>query len=159
MSWRVPLVQHPAHGRNSGAPGRSRLSAAAGAAMGTRRAQTAAHLASARHDPARRGAAHFPLGGGTLPARTQPRLPRHRTDRGGRLHPPFRLKPERAHPFPLVRHRRRLRASRCPGRCAKRQLTSRPCPRARRGGVCRCAGAGANPCPAHLRQTSADRPR
>jgi len=42
MSWCVPLRQHAAHGRNSGAPGRSRLSAASGAAMGAGGAQAAA---------------------------------------------------------------------------------------------------------------------
>ena len=31
-----------------------------------------------------------------MPARTKPRLPRRRADRGDCLHPPFRLKPERA---------------------------------------------------------------
>ena len=48
MSGRVPLLQHPAHGRNRGAPGRSRLPAATGAAVGARRTQTATLLPSAR---------------------------------------------------------------------------------------------------------------
>ena len=50
---------------------------------GARLAQTAALLPSARHGPARHGAAHFPFRGGTLPARTEPRLPRRRPHRAG----------------------------------------------------------------------------
>ncbi len=59
MSWCMPILQHPAHRRNSGAPGRACLSAAAGAAVGPGRAQTAAHLPSSRHGPARLSAVHF----------------------------------------------------------------------------------------------------
>lgn len=57
--------------------------------------------------------------------------------------------------LPLLHHRRRLRAGRRPGRCAERQFSCHP--RTRRGSVCRRAGARANPYPAHLRQSWADR--
>lgn len=48
-SWRVPLLQHATHGRNCSAPDRSRPFAATDAAVGARRAHSAALLPSARY--------------------------------------------------------------------------------------------------------------
>lgn len=72
--WCVPILQHAAHGRDGSASGRPRLSPATRTAMGALRAQAATLFLVNRYCTARRHAVHLFARGGTLPARTQPRL-------------------------------------------------------------------------------------
>jgi hypothetical protein len=86
----VPIVRHPAHGRDGGPSDRSRLPASVGAAAGVGGAQ------ALRYHPQRdadlQGAALrvFPASGGAMPARAHSRFKSRDAHRRGRLPPPLR---------------------------------------------------------------------